>query len=77
VVDVAARDAHRLLAMVETLLDCSQVEAGRLHAHLELVYLAALDRCRERLPQRRGTSRDPATGRLPADERPVLAGPGM
>jgi signal transduction histidine kinase/chemotaxis response regulator CheB len=40
--DVAARNARRLLVMVETLLDFSQIEAGRLRAHPETVDLAAL-----------------------------------
>ncbi|WP_426513849.1 chemotaxis protein CheB [Dactylosporangium sp. McL0621] len=41
-VDIAARNARRLLLMVETLLDFSQLEAGRLRAHPEEVDLAAL-----------------------------------
>ena len=41
-VDLAARNARRLLAMVDTLLDFSQIEAGRLRADLEPVDLAAL-----------------------------------
>jgi signal transduction histidine kinase len=41
-VDIAARNARRLLLMVETLLDFSELEAGRLRAHPEEVDLAAL-----------------------------------
>jgi len=43
-VDVAARNAKRLLNLVDTLLDFSQIEAGRLRAHFELLDLAALTR---------------------------------
>ncbi|MBG0566778.1 chemotaxis protein CheB [Actinoplanes aureus] len=41
-VEVASRNARRLLVMVETLLDFSQIEAGRLRTRLEQVDLAAL-----------------------------------
>lgn len=40
--DVAARNARRLLTLVDTLLDFSQVEAGRLRAYFEQTDLAAL-----------------------------------
>ncbi|MFN8473688.1 MAG: chemotaxis protein CheB [Anaerolineae bacterium] len=39
--DVAARNGRRLLELVNTLLDFSQAEAGRLNAHFEPVDLAA------------------------------------
>ncbi|GAA4608833.1 signal transduction histidine kinase/chemotaxis response regulator CheB [Actinoplanes octamycinicus] len=41
-VEVAARNARRLLVMVEALLDFSQLEAGRLRTRLERADLAAL-----------------------------------
>jgi len=43
-VDVAARNAKRLLNLVDTLLDFSQIEAGRLRAQFELLDLAPLTR---------------------------------
>ncbi|KAF1045926.1 chemotaxis protein CheB [Xylophilus sp.] len=42
--EVAARNAKRLLNLVDTLLDFSQIEAGRLRAQFEMVDLAALTR---------------------------------
>jgi len=41
-VQVAARNSRRLLALVNTLLDFSQIEAGRLRAHFEPIDLAEL-----------------------------------
>ncbi|MET0420022.1 MAG: chemotaxis protein CheB [Actinoplanes sp.] len=41
-VDVAARNARRMLLLVETLLDFSEIEAGRLQERREPVDLAAL-----------------------------------
>ncbi|GAB3767232.1 hypothetical protein GCM10028796_28140 [Ramlibacter monticola] len=40
--DVATRNARRLLQLVDTLLDFTQIEAGRLRAHYRDVDLAAL-----------------------------------
>lgn len=42
--EVAARNAKRLLNLVDTLLDFSKIEAGRLRAQFELLDLAALTR---------------------------------
>jgi signal transduction histidine kinase len=41
-IDVATRNARRLLTLVNTLLDFSRIEAGRLRTHYEPIDLAAL-----------------------------------
>ena len=74
---VVHRNALRLQKLVNTLLDFSRIEAGRVQASYEPTDLAAPHRRpRERLPLRRREGRDAAHRRLRAARRAGLRGPG-
>ena len=75
--EIAHRNALRLLRLVNTLLDFSRIEAGRIDASYEPTDLGGVDHgSRERVPVGRREGRPRAGRRLPAAARTGLRRPG-